>query len=180
MVEATCSQDISVKMVVHLMIGTESNQNPLPPINFTCDIRSRIDHVISHVVCELGASPVLPEKYILKVWGLAEFLKPDSCLSDYEYVHRCIKLETDVALCLLLADQVPRPLLRTANDDENDVSVSVEDLLSREPADALTYETVSVLLDTIHGEIERLVSSSQARPKSLLQAVKGTILFSFF
>ncbi len=168
MIEASCSQNISVKMVVYLMTDG-------PPINFTCDIGSRVDHVISHVICELQGS-IRPEDYALKVWGSAEFLSPDSCLNDYEYVHRCIKLEADVLLCLLRLDHVPRPLLRTAEDDEKDVQLSVENLLLREPADALTYESVCVLLETIRSEMERLISSSHPQAKSLLQSVKGNFL----
>lgn len=171
MVDASCTDNISVKVVVHLLVAPDV---PQPPIVFTCDITSRVDHVISHVVCELGTSPSDgPEEYVLKVFGLAEFLSPESSLGDYEYVHNCIKLETDVNLCLIRMDQVSRPLLRTAEDDEKDVELQVEDLLSREPADALTYETVCVLLDTIHGETERVITSSQAHSKSLLQSVKA-------
>jgi hypothetical protein len=53
------------------------------------------------------------------------------------------------------------------------MDIGVADLLPREPADALTYDSVCILLDTVHGEIERLVSSSTGNPKALLQAVKG-------
>lgn len=80
-------------------------------------------------------------------------------------------------LCLLHVNDVPRPLLRTAEDDNKDVEIQVEDLLSREPADALSHATVSVLIDTIHGEIERLlINSSQIQSKALLQSVKGNTL----
>jgi phosphatidylinositol-4-phosphate 3-kinase len=105
---------------------------------------------------------------------MAEFLLPNSCLCDYEYVHHCIKLEKDVLLCLLHINEVPRPLLRTAEDDIKDIEIKVDDLLSREPGDALTHATVSVLIDIIHGEIDRLlVNSSHIQPKGLLQSVKG-------
>lgn len=169
MVESSCTESISVKMVVYLSMDQ-------PAINFTCDISSRVDLVITHVICELGTSngQLKPEDYVLKVWGMAEFLLHDSCLCDYEYVHHCIKLEKDVTLCLLHVNEVPRPFLRTAEDDEKDVQVQVEDLLSREPADALTHASLSVLVDTIHGEIDRILANSgQVQPKSLLQSVKG-------
>lgn len=169
MIESNCSESISVKMVVHLAMDQ-------PAINFTCDISSRVDHVITHVVCELGTntSQLRPEDYVLKVWGMAEFFLADSCLSDYEYVHHCIKLEKDVMLCLLHVNDVPRPLLRTAEDDVRDLEIQVEDLLSREPADALTHASVSVLIDTIHGEVERLMTNpSQTQPIALLQSAKG-------
>lgn len=152
-----------------------------PIINFTCDISSQVNHVISHVVCELGATSQLkPEEYALKVWGMAEFLLPNSCLCDYEYVHHCIKLEKDVLLCLLHVDEVPKPLLRTAEDDIKDVQIQVEDLLSRQPADALTHASIAVLIDTIHGEIDRLLANvSQTQPKGLLQSVKGKAYYFF-
>lgn len=99
-VDAGCSLSTSVKMVVHIM-----KDEPL--INFTCDISIRVDHVISHVICELGSNEVdIGGNYVLKVWGMAEYLSGDSCLRDYEYVHRCIKLEQDVKLCLLHIDEV--------------------------------------------------------------------------
>ena len=70
--------------------------------------------------------------------------------------------------------QIAKPLLRTARDDEKDLDIKVEDLLSREPTDALTYDSVCVLLDTIHSEIDRLVNSTVGQTKALLQAVKGS------
>ncbi|KZR97900.1 putative Phosphatidylinositol-4-phosphate 3-kinase C2 domain-containing subunit beta, partial [Daphnia magna] len=78
--ESSCTESISVKLAVHF-----SMDHPVP--NFTCDISSRVDHVISHVVCELGATTQFKsEEYAPKVWGMAEFLLPNSCLCDYEYV----------------------------------------------------------------------------------------------
>ncbi|XP_045029747.1 phosphatidylinositol 4-phosphate 3-kinase C2 domain-containing subunit beta-like [Daphnia magna] len=148
-----------------------------PVANFTCDISSRVDHVISHVVCELGATTQLKsEEYAPKVWGMAEFLLPNSCLCDYEYFHHCIKLEKDVLVCLLHIDEVPRPLLRAAEDDIKDIEIKVDDLLSREPGDAFTHATVSVVIDIIHGEIDRLlVNSSNTQPEGLLQSIKDGV-----
>ena len=91
-------ESISVKMVVQ--------RKDQPLINFTCDISSRVDHVISHVVCELGLDQGNLQDYRLKVWGLAEYLAGETCLRDYEYIHRCINLEQDVKLCLLHIDEV--------------------------------------------------------------------------
>lgn len=170
MMEYSCTgESISVKMVVHL----SGDQHP---IKFTSDISSNVDHVISQTLCELPSSTTMlkPEDYLLKVLGRAEFLQSDTCLRDYEYVHDCIKLERDVELCLLHVDDASRPLLRTKEDDVVEVNISIDDLLSREPSDALTHATVSVLLDTIHCEMERLLKNpSPTQPKGLIQSIKG-------
>lgn len=163
-------ESISVKMVIRLAGDNE-------PIKFTSDISSNVDHIISQTLYELPNSETMvlnPQEYLLKVWGRAEYLKSDTCLRDYEYVHDCIKLERDVELCLLHVNEASRPLLRTIDDDGE--SFSIDDLLSREPADALTHASVSVLLDTVHGEMERLLKNpSPNQPKGLIQSVKGTI-----
>lgn len=59
--------------------------------------------------------------------------------------HHCIKLETDVLLCVLHIDEVPRPLLRIAEDGITDIAIKANDLLSRELG-ALNHVTVSVLV----------------------------------
>jgi hypothetical protein len=78
-------------------------------------------------------------------------------------------------LCLLHIDEVPRPLLRIAEDGITDIAIKVNDLLSRELGE-LTHGMVFVLVAIIYGEIDRfLVNSSQTQPKGLLQSVKGKI-----
>ncbi|KAK4004253.1 hypothetical protein OUZ56_005995 [Daphnia magna] len=133
--ESSCTESISVKLAVHFSMDHVVT-------NFTCGISSRVDHVISHVVCELGATTQpKSEEYAPKVWGMAEFYYPIRAFAT--------------------TNEVSRPLLRTAEDD-----IKVDDLLSREPGDALTHATVSVFIDIIHGEIDRLlVNSSNTQPK---------------
>lgn len=76
-----------------------------------------MEHVILHVVCELeGDLCGDVSDYVLKVWGLAEYFTSHTSLSDYEYIHQCIKLERDVELAILQADQLKRPLARTVSD----------------------------------------------------------------
>lgn len=67
-------------------------------------------------------------------------------LSDYEYVHQCIKLEQDVKLTLLPSKLVPRPLARTSQDDVRDSELSLEDILPNEPVSALSHENLLILL----------------------------------
>jgi phosphatidylinositol-4-phosphate 3-kinase len=75
-----------------------------------------VEHVILHVVCELeGDFCGDVNDYVLKVWGLAEYFTSHTTLSDYEYIHQCIKLERDVELSILQVDQLTRPLARTVS-----------------------------------------------------------------
>lgn len=72
-----------------------------------------MEHVTLHTVCEMDK--LSTEKYSLKVWGLTEYLAPETLLSDYEYIHNCIKLEQDVKLCLVPDHKVDRSLARTVS-----------------------------------------------------------------
>ena len=105
-----------------------------PPINFTCDISSRFYHVINHVVCEF------------RLLGVASQLKPEDSKSEAWRKY--------AMLCLLHSNDVLRRLLRPAEDNTKDVKIKVEDLLSIKPADAHTHTSFSVLIDTIHWEVE--------------------------
>lgn len=66
-----------------------------------------------HLACELDNDSL--EDFILKVYGLAEYLESNSCLAEYEYIHNCIKLEKDVELTLLKKCDIARNLLRTVS-----------------------------------------------------------------
>lgn len=83
---------------------------------FVVAVNSTVEHVILHVVCELeGDFCGDVADYVLKVWGLAEYFTSHTALSDYEYIHQCIKLEQDVELSVLHVDQLKRPLARTVS-----------------------------------------------------------------
>lgn len=84
--------------------------------------------------------------YVLKVYGLSEYLTLSTCLGDYEYVHQCIKLEKDVALFILPISELQRPLARTAKDDANHKDLTLEDLLPNEPIQPISYDTLIILL----------------------------------
>lgn len=51
--------------------------------------------------------------YTLKVWGCNEYLVPTTLLSDYEYVHDCIKLDEDVVLILIPDSKKDKSFART-------------------------------------------------------------------
>lgn len=81
------------------------------PINFTCDVNCSIEHVTLQLTYDLEAPS--RDKYTLKVWGCNEYLVPTTFLSDYEYVHNCIKLEEDVVLTLIPDSKVDKSFART-------------------------------------------------------------------
>lgn len=101
------------------------------------------------------------EQYYLKVWGLTEYLAPNTTLADYEYIHNCIKLEQDVLLCLVPDKQVDRTLARTAQDDRRDSVITLTDLLPNEPVIPISYTNLKILLETIEKEMERMIENVQ-------------------
>ncbi|PNF36119.1 hypothetical protein B7P43_G10961, partial [Cryptotermes secundus] len=144
-------------------------------------------HVILHVVCELeGDFRGNVNEYVLKVWGLAEYFTSHTFLSDYEYIHQCIKLEQDVELSILQVDQLTRPLARTAQDDKRDGALSLEDLLPNEPVHPISYDSLIILLETLEREMEKVQTAAsqmcgqhvpglmpQLQAKGVVQAVKA-------
>lgn len=65
------------------------------------------------LTCDLEAPN--KNKYTLKVWGCNEYLVPTTFLSDYEYVHNCIKLEEDILLTLIPDSKVDKSFARTVS-----------------------------------------------------------------
>ena len=55
------------------------------------------------------------EKYCLRVWGLSEYLAPNTTLAQYEYIHQCIKLEKDIELAIMIREQIKRSIARTVS-----------------------------------------------------------------
>nr|XP_014285368.1 phosphatidylinositol 4-phosphate 3-kinase C2 domain-containing subunit beta isoform X2 [Halyomorpha halys] len=174
MIENCYKIDTSIKLIIHC-----SSLNIIHPINLTCDVNSSVEHVLMHIVCELDSDSV--EQYILKVYGLAEYLESNTCLADYEYVHNCIKLEKDVELSLLRKDSIYRKLLRTEEDDIHDKPISLAELLPKEPVQPISYESLLIVLETLENEIDRIIAASREstdsfsniQPLSVLQAVKA-------
>lgn len=72
-----------------------------PPVVFTCDISTTVDHVIMHAFCALeNMIEGDVTDYALKPIGVMEWLAPESKLSHLECIHNSIKLEKDVQLGL--------------------------------------------------------------------------------
>lgn len=106
-----------------------------------------MEHVIVQVICSFeGDIRNSVSDYVLKVYGLSEYLTSETCLGDYEYVHQCIKLEKDVTLSIIQISELKRPLARTARDDNSLKNLVIEDLLPSETAQPITYDTLRILL----------------------------------
>ncbi|XP_043472101.1 phosphatidylinositol 4-phosphate 3-kinase C2 domain-containing subunit beta [Leptopilina heterotoma] len=179
----------SIKLVVHSQISGDS-KDPLPSVTFTCDVNSSIEHVIFTVACSLDEDNTVNMEnniYCLRVWGLSEFLAPNTTLAQYEYIHQCIKLEKDIELAIMVRDQIKQSIARTLQDDNRDLCVTLEDLLPNEPLQPISYDTLLILLETVEKELERIENAAvqiattnhgtsllpQLQPRSVVQAVKA-------
>lgn len=110
-------------------------------------VSSSVEHIIVQVICSLEGDMIgSVTDYVLKVYGLSEYLTSETCLGDYEYVHQCIKLEKDVALCILKLPDLKRPLARTERDDIEHQNLAIGDLLTTETTHAISYDTLKIIL----------------------------------
>ncbi|KAL5007561.1 hypothetical protein ScPMuIL_016367 [Solemya velum] len=166
---------MSVKVVVHSDYAEE-------PIPFTCDIHSRVEHVISHVLysClgEANVSRALTAvDYILKVYDRSEYLLNDIQLSKYEYIHHCLKLDLDMRFQLMRRQDVSLPFLRTIDDDVQYLYFPKDYIKTNETT--ITRDQLDILMETFYGEIEKLRNhilqgdSSLIQSKGLNQSVKA-------
>ncbi|XP_054261584.1 phosphatidylinositol 4-phosphate 3-kinase C2 domain-containing subunit beta-like [Macrosteles quadrilineatus] len=167
LIESSYLQGTSVKLTIHC---PDKEQ----PLTFTSDVSCSIDLVMEQIICGL-LDAGSPTDYVLKVWGLAEYLTTHTQLADYEYVHQCIKLEQDIRLVLVHVDHLPRPLARTPQDDERDKDLTLEDLLPKEPVQPISRETLQILLETLEREMERVEAAGEGsvQPHKVTQAVKA-------
>ncbi|XP_045520078.1 phosphatidylinositol 4-phosphate 3-kinase C2 domain-containing subunit alpha isoform X1 [Pieris brassicae] len=160
----------SIKILVY-------NSHTDEPITFTSDAESTVDHVILTVVCSLDED--IREDmsgYMLRVWGAKEYLTPGSSLSEYDYIRECVRLEKDVRLCL--SEGKDTSLARTERDDAKDTHLTLDDLIPVQGATlVLTFDNLSILLETLEGELSRAVGVVGAEgccsPNGVFQAVKA-------
>ncbi|CAH2063570.1 unnamed protein product, partial [Iphiclides podalirius] len=162
----------SIKLLVHHRHSEE-------PITFTSDVESTVEHVILTVVCSLDED-IRDDMsgYMLRVWGAQQYLSAGSALSEYECVRECVRLERDVRLCL--QEGGGRALARAGQDDARAAHLALDDLLPAAPpapAAALTFDNLSILLETLEGELSRAVgvvgAEGTCSPKAVFQAVKA-------
>lgn len=160
----------SIKILVHHAHSDE-------PFTFTSDVESTAEHVILTVVCSLDED--IREdmsEYMLRVWGAKEYLNPGSSLSEYDYIRECVRLEKDVRLCL--TEGRDNVLARTERDDARDAHLTLDDLIPCQGASPLlSFDNLSILLETLEGELSRAIGVTGAEgtcsPKAVFQAVKA-------
>lgn len=160
----------SIKILVHHAHSDE-------PITFTSDVESKVEHVILTVVCSLDED--IREDmsgYMLRVRGAKEYLTPGSSLSEYDYIRECVRLEKDVTLCL--HEGRDSTLARTERDDAKDSHLTLDDLFPAQGATPmLSFDNLSILLETLEGELSRAIGVTSAEgscsPKAVFQAVKA-------
>ncbi|XP_066255577.1 phosphatidylinositol 4-phosphate 3-kinase C2 domain-containing subunit alpha isoform X2 [Euwallacea similis] len=142
---------LSIKLRVHPKFeGADFNK----PVTFTCDVTSSVEHVTLQLVYDALAPPY--QNYTLKVWGFNEYLVPTTLLSDYEYVHNCIKLDEDVVLILIPDSMKDKSFARTIQDDYRDRELTFEKVVPSETVSHITYDSLKILLDTVESEISKL------------------------
>lgn len=147
---------LSVKLVI--------NSHFAQPVCFTCNVNTSIEHVICHVVCSIFDSSTLDfNKFILKVFGLDEYLVNDSSLGDYVYVNDCHKFDKDVKLTLIDRSICKIDYYsRTPEDDEKVENLNEYDVLPNLllcKYNEITYDNVKILLNIIDIEAEKLLTN---------------------
>ncbi|KAG5888356.1 hypothetical protein JTB14_020756 [Gonioctena quinquepunctata] len=151
MVNYRYSDGLSIKLQVHPDFeGADFNQ----PISFTCDVNSSIEHVTLQLTCSLDAPTTT--QYTLKVCGSNEYLVPTTFLSDYEYVHDCIKLDEDVILILIPDSKKDKSFARTIQDDNDEETLKFENIIPDDTVVRITFEKLKILLETVEKEMKKL------------------------
>ncbi|XP_076252250.1 phosphatidylinositol-4-phosphate 3-kinase catalytic subunit Pi3K68D isoform X2 [Rhynchophorus ferrugineus] len=156
MVNYKYNDGLSIKLSVHPDFeGADFNK----PVSFTCDVTSSVDHVTLQLVCDIEAPT--HQNYTLKVWGFNEYLVPTTLLSDYEYVHNCIKLDEDVVLVLIPDAMKDKSFARTLQDDYRDKDLSFETVVPSESIYNITYDSLKILLETVESEMSKIEEQAE-------------------
>ncbi|XP_053679489.1 phosphatidylinositol 4-phosphate 3-kinase C2 domain-containing subunit beta [Anopheles nili] len=181
----------SIKLLVHPALDCFSEGDQTkgqidgygPPIPFTCDITTTVEHVIAQVYCALeGQIRLTVSDYVLKAIGIQEILCVRSRLNQLQCVHDSIKLEHDVQLGFVpKTARTMRAIARTAQDDDQNADLRLEHLVPKETALSIGYDDLMILLETLEAEIEKLQSSADDGPSGrtilscsgVIQAVKA-------
>ncbi|KAG1663175.1 Phosphatidylinositol 4-phosphate 3-kinase C2 domain-containing subunit alpha [Nymphon striatum] len=148
------------------------------------EVQTSVEHVISHVVCSVfdDMSNVCSDDYVLKVHGLTGFLSSEAQLCQYEYIHLCLKYNLDVKFDLISTKDLKCVLARTAEDDENDISVLTPSYLLPQdsPGMPVRQESVNILIETFENEVNKLnahtletCASGPIQIDGVIQAVKA-------
>lgn len=148
---------IEVDVIVHSNILNRPDQ-----IVMTCDISTSIDHIISHVLCSLldDFSNVNLSAYMLCVFLREEFLQPSTLLSDYAYVHSCLKFQRKILLSIVETEKIKRTFARTREDDVEMEKIGTESLLPVEFANRFSdvnYHAITILMEVLDREIKKVM-----------------------
>eukprot|EP00106_Octopus_bimaculoides_P003636 XP_014771078.1 PREDICTED: phosphatidylinositol 4-phosphate 3-kinase C2 domain-containing subunit alpha-like [Octopus bimaculoides] len=161
----------SIKVVIH-------TKKQMEAFEFTCDINTLVEHVIYQIVFNERYSlnnPVTSD-YILKVFDRSEYLLNNLELSRYEYVHACLKMNTEIRFQLMRLQDIPRKLIRTVDDDRQLLNYPRYCIQGRNKGE-LTRDGLEILMETFYKEIERLsdraLKDKDIQPMSLKQSVKA-------
>ncbi|XP_055692342.1 phosphatidylinositol 4-phosphate 3-kinase C2 domain-containing subunit alpha isoform X1 [Lutzomyia longipalpis] len=147
-----------------------------PPVVFTCDISTTVEHVIMHAFCELeGQIRGEVSDFALKPIGVVEWLSPKSKLNQLECIHNSIKLEKDVQLGLCLKTSNMRNVARTLQDDLRDAEIKPEDILAHEPVSSISYNNLMILLETLESEIEQLEQAATNPNRHTILSCSGVV-----
>ncbi|XP_068170480.1 phosphatidylinositol 4-phosphate 3-kinase C2 domain-containing subunit beta isoform X2 [Antennarius striatus] len=149
------------------------------PLTFTCDGSSTVDLLIYQTLCyaqdDLDHLDV--DQYLLKVFGLDEFLNNSQSLAGLELVQQCLKFDWDVRLVLTKRCDINTELARTEEDDRKPSTMNHSILLQERPIkQTVTREALTLLLDTFHTEAESFLLSQAELPhhvERLVQSVKA-------
>ncbi|XP_061177401.1 phosphatidylinositol 4-phosphate 3-kinase C2 domain-containing subunit alpha-like [Saccostrea echinata] len=173
-VSAFCEKhqpSMSVKITIH-------SDYSVDPVIFTCDVHSNVEHVIGNVLYNhLQSEGCSADDFVLKVYDKTEYLLNDHPLSEYEYVHNCLKLDKDIRFIMLRKQDIPLPFLRTADDDDQFL-VFPKDYVSASEG-VVSQTQLETLMNTFSKELESLMdhilknSIGQIHTTGLSQSVKA-------
>ncbi|KFB41452.1 AGAP011036-PA-like protein [Anopheles sinensis] len=185
------AEGTSIKLLVHPALDCFSGQDHPkgqiegygPPIPFTCDITTTVEHVIAQVYCSLeGQILHTVSDYVLKAIGIQELLCGRTRLNQLQCVHDSVKLEHDVQLGFIpKTARIMKAIARTAQDDVQDAEMRLEHLVPKETSYSICYDDLMILLETLEAEIEKLQSLADDGPSGrsiltcsgVIQAVKA-------
>ncbi|XP_062564724.1 phosphatidylinositol 4-phosphate 3-kinase C2 domain-containing subunit beta [Armigeres subalbatus] len=174
----------SIKLLVHPSLDCftsfdSQNKGQIdgygPPIPFTCDITTSVEHVIAQVFCALeGQIMNSVADYVLKAIGMQEILSTSSKLNQLQCVHNSIKLEHDVQLGFVpKTPRIMRTIARTSQDDQRDAEIRLEHILPKEATSAVGYDQLMILLETLEAEIDKLLSTADDHSPHTILSCSG-------
>lgn len=148
------SRKLDARMTVKIIV---SGKFVTEPVVFTCDINATVGQIIKRVLTKLtdDANSASVDLYLLKVYGLSEYLNNDSVLSEYEYVQQCLKLDRDIRFIIVETDSVSKPFKRVVEDMKCPPFVR-KMRSSEDPRQRVTKDKLNLLMETFYKEVEKL------------------------